>query len=138
MPSVRPGGCGHLTLAALRSGPCTRLLTLALVAAALASTLAVEMPAARAADAPSGALAVPRGHELWAVVAATGADRLLAARPPSAAVLDAAWADGRRLVFAQLDLPRGSDPGGSDLYWLDASGATSPLRLRDAPGVTLV
>src|SRR4051794_34387529 len=123
MPSVRPGGLGHLTLAALRSGRCTRLLALSLVAAfALGAALQTDLPATRAADGPSGALAVPRGHELWAVVAATGADRLLAARPASAAVLDAAWANGRRLVFAQLDLPRGSDPGGADLYSLDASG----------------
>src|SRR5215212_8482579 len=103
MPSVRPGERGHLNLAAPRSGRCTRLLALALLAAALGATLVVDLPAARAADGPSGALAVPRGHELWAVVAATGADRLLAARPASAAVLDAAWANGRRLVFAQLD-----------------------------------
>ena len=112
MPSVRPGGRGHLTLASVRRGRSPRLLVLALLlASALGATLGMDQPAARAADGPSGALAVPRGHELWAVVAASGADRLLATRPTTAAVLDAAWADSRRLVFAQLDLPRGSDPG---------------------------
>src|SRR5260370_39012863 len=107
MPSVRRGGRGHFTPASVRRGRSPRPLALALLlASALGATLGMDQPAARAADGLSGALAVPRGHELWAVVAATGADRLLATRPTTAAVLDAARADGRRLVFAQIEHPR--------------------------------
>ncbi len=88
---------------------------------------------------PTGRIVVPRGATLWSILPANGAEQALASGPNTTLILDAALSpDGSRAVFARLNLPSRSDPGGSDLYVVPTSGGDPTLLLaHDAPGATL-
>jgi Tol biopolymer transport system component len=105
---------------------------LALVMALLGSAAAQET--AR----PTGRIVVPRDADVWAVLAASGVEQLVASSPEQGPILDAALSpDGRQVVYARL-APSGADDLGSALYVVAADGGAPRLLLdRDVRGATL-
>src|SRR5438067_2181716 len=93
----------------------------------LAATLALALAllgsaAAQEAARPAGRIVIPRDADLYAVLAASGAEQLLLTIPDQGLILDAALSpDGRQVVYARI-AAAGSGDLGSALYVAPAGG----------------
>jgi len=119
----------------------TRAALAALLTTAVVAGLALWWATAAAQERPqlAGRLLIPRGPDLWSMLAAGGGEQVLASAPAGSLILDVAAEPGRRqLVFSRLLLPTRDELGGADLYLLPLQGGEPTLLLaHDAPGALL-
>src|SRR5919202_5782017 len=117
--------------------PPTRLLR-SLAATVVLALALLGSAAAQEAARPAGRILIPRDADLWAVLAASGAEQRVATSPDRGPILDAALSpDGQQVVYARVAPGDSGDFGGA-LYVVPASGGTPRLLLdHDAPGAML-
>jgi Tol biopolymer transport system component len=100
------------------------ILLLEPLASAAAQSISRQPP-----EGASGRLLLPRGRDLWQVVASSAVEQRLLAGEPLTSITQAAWSpDGRRVAYALFRFWRPDRPAGSDLYLLEVdSGRPVPV-----------